>query len=47
MDTWRPSKGQVGSDRMLGLRQVDQIGASGHPEQAAVLSLTTLFFRDT
>jgi hypothetical protein len=31
---------------MLGLRSVDQIGASGHPMAGTVKSLTTLFFAD-
>jgi hypothetical protein len=45
--TWRPSEGRVGSDRTLGLRPVDQTGASDHPEHVVVLSLTALFFGDT
>jgi hypothetical protein len=45
-DTWQPSMGLALSDRMLGLRPIDQTSTSGHPMQAAVLSLTTLFIVD-
>jgi hypothetical protein len=34
------------TERTLGLRLVGQTGAFNHPELAAVLSLTTVFFGD-